>query len=273
MRPRIKKIFTENNDFQHVEVLKRNREKRNKYNEFFIEGVKSINYALQNNWKIKTYLYSMEKELSQWAKNILADSKAELHLELSLKLMDKLSDKEECSEIIAVVSMPENDLSRIKIKDDLVVVIFDRPSSHGNLGTLIRSCEALNVDGVIVTGHSIDIYDTKTIRASMGTFFSLPIIRLQSHNDLIPWFKNIKKNFKNFKVVGSTSKANEFIMESDLKNPMALLIGNETYGLSDNYKAICDMFIKIPMYGNITSYNVACAASIMLYEINRQRKF
>jgi len=145
--------------------------------------------------------------------------------------------------------------------------------SHGNLGTIIRSCEALNVDGVIVTGHGVDIYDTKTIRASMGTFFSLPIIRLQSHNDLIPWFKNIKRSFKNFKVIGSTSKANEFIMESDLNNPMALLIGNETYGLSDNYKAICDTFIKIPMYGKITSYNVACAASIMLYEISRQRKF
>ena len=83
--------------------------------------------------------------------------------------MEKLSDKEEdISELIAVVSIPEDDLSRIKIKDNMLVVIFDRPSSHGNFGTLIRSCEALKVDGVIVTGHSIDIYDPKTIRASIG---------------------------------------------------------------------------------------------------------
>jgi 23S rRNA (uridine2479-2'-O)-methyltransferase len=61
-------------------------------------------------------------------------------------------------------------------------------------------------------------------------------------------------------------------MDANLTNPMALLIGNETYGLSDNYKAICDMLIKIPMGGDITSFNVACAGSIMLYEITRQRK-
>ncbi len=273
MKPKIKKIIIENNEFQHIEVLKRNREKRSKYNEFFIEGVKSINYAIQYDWNIKTYVYSREKPLSQWAENVLSNSKAELHLELPLKLMKKLSDKdEEVSEILAVIDMPENDLSRIKIKDDMLVVVFDRPSSHGNLGTLIRSSEALKVDGIIVTGHAIDLYDPKTIRSSMGTFFSVPTIRLQSHNDLIPWFTNIKSSMKNFKVVGSTSKANKFVMDADLTNPMALLIGNETYGLSNNYKAICDMLIKIPMDGNITSFNVACAASIILYEIRRQRK-
>ena len=273
MKPKIKKIFTENNDFQHIEVLKRNREKRNKYNEFFVEGVKSINYAIQYNWNIKTYVYSREKPLSQWAVNVLSSSKAELHLELHLKLMEKLSDKEEeYSEILAVIGMPENDLSRIEIKDDMLVVVFDRPSSHGNLGTLIRSCEALKVDGLIVTGHAIDLYDTKTIRSSMGTFFSVPTIRLQSHNDLIPWFNDIKSNMNNFKVIGSTSKANKFVMDTNLINPMALLIGNETYGLSNNYKAICDTLIKIPMGGDITSFNAACAASIILYEITRQRK-
>lgn len=273
MKPKIKKIFTENNDFQYIEVLKRNRVKRNKSNEFFVEGVKSINYAIQYNWDIKTFIYSKEKPLSQWALNALSNSKAELHLELPLKLMEKLSDKEEeYSEILAVVRMRDNNLSRIKIKDDMLVVVFDRPSSYGNLGALIRSCEALNVDGLIVTGHAVDIYDSKTIRASMGTFFSVPVIRLESHKELIPWFNNIKSNIKNFKVIGSTSKADKHVMDANLTNPMALLIGNETYGLSNKYKEICDMLIKIPMGGDITSFNVSCAGSIILYEITRQRK-
>ncbi len=273
MKPKTMKIITENNEFQHIEVLKRNREKRSKYKEFFIEGVKSINYAIQYNWNIKTYVYSREKPLSKWAENVLSNSKAELHLELPLNLMKKLSDKdEELSEILAVISMPENDVSRIKIKDDMLVVVFDRPSSHGNLGTLIRSCEALKVDGIIITGHAIDLYDPKTIRSSMGTFFSVPTIRLQSHNDLLLWFDHIKSSMKNFKVIGSTSKADKSVIDADLINPMALLIGNETNGLSNNYKAICDLLIKIPMGGNITSFNVACAASIILYEIGRQRK-
>lgn len=273
MKPKIKKIFSENNDFQRVEVIKKNREKRNKYNEFFVEGVKSINYAIENKWDIRSFIYSKEKPLSEWANNILNNSKAETHLELPLKLMDKLSDKdEETSEIFAVVSMPNNDLSRIKIKEDMLVVVFDRPSSHGNLGTLIRSCEALKVDGLIVTGHAVDLFDPKTIRASMGTFFTVPTIRLQSHNDLVSWFDEIRNQFPDFQIVGSTNKSDILIEEIDLTNPMALLIGNETYGLSNNYKEICDKLVKIPMYGKITSFNVSCAASIMLYEVDRQRR-
>jgi 23S rRNA (uridine2479-2'-O)-methyltransferase len=273
MKPKIKKVFSENNDFQRVEVIKRNREKRNKYNEFFVEGVKAINYALENNWTIKSFIYSKEKLLSEWASNILNNSKAETHLELPLKLMDKLSDKdEETSEILAVVSMPDNDFSRIKIKKDMLVVVFDRPSSHGNLGTLIRSCEALKVDGLIVTGHAVDLFDPKTIRASMGTFFAVPTIRLESHKELVPWFDDIRNQYPNFQIVGSTSKSDVLVEDVDLTNPTALLIGNETYGLSNKYKEICDKLVKIPMYGKITSFNVSCAASIMLYEVDRQRR-
>jgi 23S rRNA (uridine2479-2'-O)-methyltransferase len=273
MKPKIKKIFSENNDFQRVEVIKRNREKRNKYNEFFVEGVKAINYALENDWTIRSFIYSKEKPLSEWASNILNNSKAEIHLELPLKLMDKLSDKdEETSEILAVVSMPGNDLSRIKIKKDMLVVVFDRPSSHGNLGTLIRSCEALKVDGLIVTGHAVDLFDPKTIRASMGTFFAVPTIRLESHKELVPWFEDIRNQYPDFQVVGSTSKSDVLVEDVDLTNPTALLIGNETYGLSNKYKEICDKLVKIPMYGKITSFNVSCAASIMLYEVDRQRR-
>lgn len=273
MKPIIKKVFSENNDFQRVEVIKRNREKRNKYNEFFVEGVKSINYVLENGWTIKAFIYSKEKPLSEWATNILKNSKAETHLELPMKLMDKLSDKdEETSEILAVVSMPGNDLSRIKIKKDMLVVVFDRPSSHGNLGTLIRSCEALKVDGLIVTGHAVDLFDPKTIRASMGTFFAVPTIRLESHKELVPWFEDIRNQYSDFQVVGSTSKSDVLVEEINLTNPTALLIGNETYGLSNKYKEICDKLVKIPMYGKITSFNVSCAASIMLYEVDRQRR-
>lgn len=275
MKPIVKKIYNENNDFQRIEVIKRNREKRNRYGEFFVEGVKSINSAIENNWSIRAFAYTREKPLSNWAKDILANSTAQTHFELPLKLMDKLSEKdEELSELIAVVSIPEDDLSRIEIKEDMLVVIFDRPSSPGNLGTLIRSCEALKVDGVIVTGHAVDIYDPKTIRASMGTFFAMPTIRLESHKKLLPWLNSIRDMYHDFKVVGSSSAGDRLIMNADLTHgPIALIVGNETYGLSYNYKQICDLLVKVPMYGKITSFNVACAASIMLYEIDRQRNY
>src|SRR5690554_2124917 len=165
MRPKVKRVVNENNDFQRVKAIKRNREKRTKYQEFFVEGVKPINYVLENEWRIRFFLYSKDKPLSDWAKDILAHSTADSHLELPLKLMEKLSDKEEeTSELMAVVRMAENDLARIKVKEDLLVVVFDRPSSHGNLGTLIRSCEALKVDGLIITGHAVDLYRSEERR-------------------------------------------------------------------------------------------------------------
>ena len=68
------------------------------------------------------------------------------------------------SELIAIVSIPDDDISRIRVGDDTLIVVVDRPSSYGNLGTIIRSCDALNVDGIVVTGHAVDIYDTRTIR-------------------------------------------------------------------------------------------------------------
>lgn len=273
MKPKIKKVYNENNDFQHVEVLKRNREKRTKYREFFVEGVQSINYVLENHWRIKTFLYSREKPLSDWAKNIIHNSTAELHLELTANLMAKLSDKEEeTSEIIAVVAMASNDPARIRLRKDLLVVVFDRPSSHGNLGTLIRSCEAMKVDGLVITGHAVDLYDPKTIRASMGTFFTVPTLCLPSHHELAPWFNKLKERFPGFQIVGSTSQADFLLEEVDFNKPTALLIGNETYGLSNNYKELSDRLCRIPMYGQITSFNVSCAASIMLYEIDRQRR-
>lgn len=273
MKPLLRKISSENNDFQHIEVIKRNREKRIRYGEFFVEGVKAINFAVEYNWKIKTLVYSKEKPLSRWAEELLDSSNADVHLEIPLKLMEKLSDKEEeFSEVIAIAAMQGNEPSRIKTGADMLVVVFDRPSSHGNLGTLIRSCEALKVDGIIVTGHAVDIFDPKVIRASMGTFFALPVIRLESHKELLPWFDSIKRESGNFQIVGSTAKSENSVDEVDLARPLALLLGNETNGLSSNYKEFCDTLVKIPMYGKITSFNVSCAASILLYEIDRQQR-
>jgi tRNA G18 (ribose-2'-O)-methylase SpoU len=112
MSPKVKRIYSENNDYQHIEVIKRNREKRGKYREIFVEGVKSIELALRNNWEVVAFVYSSERKLSQWAMNILNHSKAQYHYDLPLPLMSKLSDRDESSELIAVVSMPNNDLAR-----------------------------------------------------------------------------------------------------------------------------------------------------------------
>jgi tRNA G18 (ribose-2'-O)-methylase SpoU len=272
MKPQIVKIYSENNAFQHVETLRRKREKRQRHREFFVEGVRPINQAIKYGWTINAFLYSKEKPLSDWAKDILKQSRAHTHFELPLPLMEKLSNKAEASELIAIVAMPEDCLSRIPIKENMLVVVFDRPASPGNLGTIIRSCDALRVDGLIITGHSVDLYDPETISATTGSFFALPTVRLPSHKELLPWLESVAQKIGPVQVVGSSEKAEQEIAVYDFTRPTLLVVGNETWGMSAGYQEICDVTVKIPIYGSASSLNVACATSIMLYEIGRQRR-
>ncbi|HZR44280.1 MAG TPA: RNA methyltransferase [Ktedonobacteraceae bacterium] len=271
-KPPIVKVRSENNDFQYAETLRRNREKRHKHREFFVEGVRPINQAIKYQWHIRAFLYSRERKLSDWAENILRHSQADVHYELPFALLEKLSNKEETSELIALVTMPEDDLSRIAVKEDLLVVIFDRPASPGNLGTIIRSCDALNADGMIITGHSVDLYDPETIRATTGSFFAFPVVRVPSPRELIPWLASLRKSIGSVQIVGSDEKAEIDIAEHDFTQPTLLVVGNETWGMSTAYQELCDVIVKIPIQGSASSLNVACATSILLYEIDRQRR-
>jgi TrmH family RNA methyltransferase len=272
MKPKTVKIFSENNQFQHVETLRRNREKRHRHRQFFVEGVRPINVAIEYGWEFDAFLYSPEQRLSGWAQDVLRQSRAQVHYELPLALLEKLSNKSEPSELLAVVTMPDDDLTRIPIRQNMLVVLFDRPASPGNLGTLIRSCDALGVDGLVITGHAADLYDPETISATTGSFFAVPSVRLPSQHELLPWFETIRQAIGPFQLVGSSAKAEIDIAAHDWTPPTILAIGNETWGLSTSYKALCDALVRIPIGGSATSLNVACAASIMLYEIDRQRR-
>lgn len=273
MRPKTTRIYSENNHFQRLEVLKHNRYKRHAYRELFVEGVRSINEATRNNWRVKSFAYSREKRLSDWAANILANSRADVHFELPDALMNALSDKDDASELIAVMEMPHDDLGRISCKENMVVVVFDRPSNKGNLGTIIRTCDALGCQGLIITGHAVDLYDPETIRASMGSLFYLPVVRLPSHNELLAWAGSVKKLHPGLQIVGSSAKGAVALDECSFSKSILLLIGNETMGLSQNYKERCDVLVKIPMSADrsASSLNVACAASIMLYAVTAGR--
>ncbi len=274
MSPRLVKLRSENNDFQHAETLSRNRVRRQKHRKFFVEGVKTIEQALTNEWKIDAIYYAGDVELSSFARKVLGRSTAHEHFELPSRMFEKLrwsSKMEKRSELIALIEMPPDDLSRIPVHEDSLIVVFDRPSSQGNLGTIVRTCEAFGVDGLVITGHAVDLYDPQTVRASMSSLFSLPIVRLPSHQEVREWSDGIRKQYPGFRVVGSSAHGAQDLHEYEVQGPLALVMGNETHGLSMNYMKICDAVVRIPMHGSATSLNVASASAILLYEINRQR--
>lgn len=264
-------VHTENNDYQKLEVLKRNRNKRHKNRLFFVEGVRNVNESIENEWSIHAFVYAKSKPLSRWGQEILAHSSAEFHYELADGLMEKLSDKEDTSELIAIVTIPQDDVSRIRLGEQPLVVVFDRPSNRGNLGTIIRSCDALGARGLIMTGHAVDLYDPETIRASLGSLFHLPTIRMSSPLEVQVQIEQWKRVYPDMQIVGTSAQGSKELYYADFSKPTVLLFGNETDGLSHQYKTLCEWMVKIPIGGAASSLNVACAASIMLYEIGRQR--
>lgn len=269
--PRVIKLYSENNDFQYLETLKRNREKRHKAREFLLEGVISINSLRGSNWEYSALVYSTQRGLSDWAKKIIKESSASKHYDLTASLIEKLSDKEETSELLALVKIPADDLERITFTKESVLVVLDRPANPGNLGSSIRTCEALGAAGVIITGHATDLYHPHCVRGSMGALFNLPVVRLASQHELMQWILLQRQSFTELQIIGTSAKADRQLAEFRFSSPSILVFGNETHGLSRAYLELCDQLLKIPLSGLCSSINVSSALAIFLYEATCRR--
>ncbi len=270
---KLEKIFSKNATYQKFEVLKTNRNKRYKYFEFFVEGVRNINEAVKNNWQIVSFLYTKDKPLSGWAQNLLHAVATKINYELPEGLMVDLSSKTDTSELLAIVKMQPDDFSRLPVTKNPLFALFDRPSNKGNLGTIIRSCDAMGIDGLILTGHAVDLYDPDVVVSTMGSFFHVPVIRIPDNEQVFAWIAQMKESHPQFQVVGTTAHKEKNITGVDLKRPTLLMIGNETEGLCRAFKESCDVLATIPMSGSssASSLNVACAATVLFYEAARQR--
>ena len=172
---------------------------------------------------------------------------------------------------MAVVRMPADDLSRIVPGASPRVVIFDRPSSPGNLGSSIRSADALGADGMIVMGHGVDVYDPETISASRGSLFAVPTVRLGGPRELDPWLETLAERYPATQVLALEEQGDVDLWDVDFRKPTVLLLGNEKWGLSAGLKERATIAARIPMQGAASSLNVAAAGSIALYEMARQR--
>ena len=230
MSNKVIKISKNNSNFQEIESLKNNRNKRHKKQIFFVEGVQNIKDAISNDWTIFAFIYSDFNKLSDWAKGILDLS--EVNYEISNELMEQLSDKEDTSEILALVRMKEENVT---YSDKPLILFLDRPSKKGNLGTILRSADALFVDELLFTGHSVDIYDPVVITSSMGSFFKVPFRYIETKEDFENYYNDLKDTYPNLKIIGSSLQATKLIQEVNYKTPIILLAGNEENGLSNYY--------------------------------------
>lgn len=260
------RIFSENAEYQIVESLKTNRTKRAKHKEIFIEGIESIKQAVLANIEITRIITVDINKLSGWAKQLLTIYTNTKIIEMSDQLYKKLCDRDEPTEIVVTAKIKKLTIDNIVLSNNPFVLMFDRPSDHGNFGSIIRSANSFNVDAIFVIGHGIDYYDPKVIRSSLGSVFHSQIINIESMEQLKSWILDQKIN-SNIKIVGTDSTGTVSLMNNKLRTPIALILGNEAKGMSVGLKEICDFIIKIPISGNVNSLNVSCAASIFLWDI------
>jgi tRNA G18 (ribose-2'-O)-methylase SpoU len=267
----VQRITSRNARFQQWEALLTNRTKRQRSREFLVQGVRPITIAVERRWPIHTLIYDSRRALSRWAQDLLDTTRAE-QVAMSPDLLAELGEKNETApEVIAVMEIPEDDLDRIDVGAGFLGVLFDRPTSPGNIGSIIRSADAFGADGMIVTGHAADVYDSKCVRASTGSIFGLPTVRVPSHREVMAWLDGHRERGRPVQVVGTDEQGAVDIFDFDLSKPTLLLIGNETAGLSAAWRDLCDHMVSIPMTGTASSLNAANAATAVLYEASRQR--
>jgi len=262
-------ISVENAEYQIIKSIKLNRVKRNKSHEIFIEGIECIKQAISANIELTRIIIKNMTGLSEWGKDVIRRNNNVKIIEMSNILYNKLTDKMNPSEMLITAKVKQNEISDINSKNPFILV-FDRPSDYGNLGSIIRSANAFNVDGIFIIGHGIDIYESKVIRSSLGSIFFTKIVAVKSMEILLDYIR-IQKEKNNMEIVGTDSNGTVSLKDCKINKPVMVIIGNEAKGMSVRLKEICDRIIKIPMEGNINSLNVSCAASIIMWEIYKNK--
>ncbi|WP_297713624.1 RNA methyltransferase [Clostridium sp.] len=248
----------DNTLFKYTKKLKE-RKHRTKENKYIIEGFRLVQEAFKAKCNIEYIIVNeggkvkLEEYLSQYINNIKI-------YEMRNELFSQLTSTENTQGIIAVANI--NNLIS-DINGDFYL-LCDKVQDPGNLGTIIRTAHAAGVNAIILTKGTVDIYNDKTIRSTMGSIFYIPIIY---DNDL-----NLLKKLKSegFDLVATSLEESKNFFEEDLSGKVILSVGNEGNGISEEIFELADKKVKIPMPGGAESLNVGVATSIILFEKVRQ---
>ena len=202
------RITSRNARFQQWESLLHNRTKRHRLGELVVQGVRPISLAIEHGWTIRALISDGRPRMSAWAAGVWGTTDAE-RVVMAPELVAELGEKDEPSELLAIVGMPADDLSRLDPTG--LTVVFDRPTQPGNIGTLARSADAFGATGLVVTGHAADPYDPRAVRASTGSLFALTVVRAPSHREVLDWARP-----EGVRVVGTDETGTTDLRAADL---------------------------------------------------------
>ncbi|MDP4143905.1 MAG: RNA methyltransferase [Bacillota bacterium] len=256
-------VITSKDNALIKEIKKLNEKKfRVQSNRFLVEGFRFVSEALDSNFEVPTVIIS-DKCKDRW-ENFNISSKLKSNTKViwaSDSIVRSICSTENPQGIAAVV---ENKIVDVNHSEGFYV-LADKLQDPGNMGTIIRTANAAGALGVIITKGTVDIYNEKTLRSTMGSIFKIPIIE-----DLdLSVLKSLKTS--GFKLIVSSLETNDNFYDLDMRGKVIIAVGNEGKGISDEIYVLADGKVKIPMPGDVESLNVAVAASVMMFEIVRQK--
>ncbi|MGL5805628.1 MAG: TrmH family RNA methyltransferase [Xenococcaceae cyanobacterium] len=251
-----------------IEKLQRDRRYRDACKLFYIEGVKNFVRAIDNNFELVTIIYSEKLLTAPLARKLVRQSRRAGTYTLSVtpEQFRRISKTEKASGIGAIVRQRWFGLHNVLPNAGLCWIVLETVRNTGNLGTLIRTSEALGGAGFILVGTSIDPYDPNIVRPSMSAIFRQKLIRT-NFDRLQNWMRR-----HHCQAIGASSDGTIAIDRFKYPQSTILFLGEERQGLTQKQRDLCQSLVKIPMIGEADSLNLAVAGSLMMYEVYRSRR-
>jgi len=272
MRSGFHKIISVQNPHVKEIVRLRNRRHRDETKLYLVEGYREILRAMEKKASLKSLYFCRDYFLGDNEEDLLQqawDNGLEI-AELSEHAFKKISYRDRPDGLLAIA------YQKSLLLDELEIILQDKPSPFllivealekpGNLGSIIRSADGAGVDAIFVCDHGTDIYNPNVIRSSVGTFFSVPLIQAES-KEAFEWLQK-----RNIPIMAASPSARALYTQVDYTKSVAFAVGREQIGLSTFWMDRADQTVSIPMMGIADSLNVSNAATLLLYEVVRQRK-
>lgn len=230
-------------------------------NKFLIEGIRFVEEAIKEEL-VDCIFYSNRLNKSEESYRVLQNELPKYELEDGL--LKELSGTESPQGVVAVV---RKHTYRLEDLSTDFIVISDGIQDPGNLGSIIRTADAAGAGAVILLKGTVDLYNDKTLRATMGSIFHLPILQVDSFEELV---QQLTK--EGFEIYASNLERSQGLYQCSFLGKVAIVIGNEANGMPDAHLALATHKVRIPMPGSAESLNAAAAAAVMIYEVLRQRQ-
>lgn len=253
-----------NQQMKHVIQLNKKAKTRYEQRVFVVEGIKMCMEAPRKDivamYVSESFLQTAEhvQRIKDYSYEVVADN-----------VFKTISDTQTPQGILALVKMPEYTLEDLLGAEEKQphLLILESIQDPGNLGTMIRTGEGAGVTGILMNKTTVDVYHPKTIRATMGSLYRVPFYVTDSLKETLEELKG-----KGIFLYAAHLKGKQSYDRPDYKKPCGFLIGNEGNGLTEEMAACADEYIRIPMEGKVESLNAAIAATLLMYEVNRQRR-